>query len=94
MNNFEFTGETKVNLLGVTLFRIKATVEIPKHNVKVGDLGGWVSGDAEVYGNAWVPGDAEVFGGAKVYTNNKWCSFSCFGSTNRTTTIYTTKTGI
>lgn len=82
MNNFEFTGETKVNLLGVTLFRIKATVEIPKHNVKVGDLGGWVSGDAEVYGNT------------KVYTNNKWCSFSCFGSTNRTTTIYTTKTGI
>lgn len=30
MNNFEFTGETKVNLLGITLFRIKAIVEIKK----------------------------------------------------------------
>lgn len=33
-------------------------------------------------------------GNAKVYNNNRWCSFSCFGSANRTTTVYTTKIGI
>ena len=94
MNNFEFTGETKVNLLGITLFRIKAIVEIKKHNVKIGDIGGWVSGNAKVSGNAWVSGDVWVYGDAEIDNNNRWCSFSCFGSANRTTTIYTTKTGI
>lgn len=35
MNNFEFTGETKVNPLGITLFRIKAIVEIKNIMLKL-----------------------------------------------------------
>ena len=74
MHSFEFTGETKVNLHGVTVRRIRATRDIPKAGVKKGDEGGWidsaeltngdarVSGNARVYGNAQVSGDAWVSG--------------------------------
>ena len=34
-----------------------------------GSLGGWVSGDARVSGNAWVYGNARVSGNARVYGN-------------------------
>ena len=80
MKKFELTSETIVNALGVTLFRIKATVDIDRFGVKKGDLGGfiekednlcnaWVHGDAQVYGDAWVSGDARVFGNAWVHGN-------------------------
>ncbi len=63
------------------LHRIRALRDIPRWEVKAGDLGGWieketslnqsgnawVSGDAQVSGNAWVYGDARVYGGARVY---------------------------
>ena len=56
-------------------------------DVKRGDIGGWiekeenlsqeglcwVSGDAQVYGDAWVFGDAEVYGDAWVF-GNAWVS--------------------
>ena len=73
-HSFEFTGEEKVNLYGVTVRRIRATRDIPKAGVKKGDEGGWidsaeltngdarVSGNARVYGNAQVSGDAWVSG--------------------------------
>ncbi len=70
---FELTSETTVNAWGVTLFRIKATVDIRARGVKKGELGGWVesthldNGDARVSGNAWVYGDARVSGDAQVY---------------------------
>src|SRR3990167_4341915 len=79
---FKLTNESKVNLLGVTLFRIEAVVDIPARGVKKGDKGGWlesektsngnarVSGDARVSGNAWVSGNAEVSGDA---LNNGYC---------------------
>ena len=57
---FELTSESIVNAWGVTLFRIKATVNITNHNVKKGDKGGFVesthlsNGNARVSGNAWV----------------------------------------
>ena len=59
-HSFEFTGETKVNLHGVTVRRIRATRDIPKAGVKKGDEGGWIdsaeltNGNARVSGNAWV----------------------------------------
>ena len=71
--NFELTTETKVNAWGVTLFRIKAKLNITKRGVKKGELGGWVesietpNGDARVSGDARVYGDAQVFGNARVY---------------------------
>ena len=37
---FKLTNESKVNLLGYTLFRIEATVDIPKKGVKKSDKSG------------------------------------------------------
>ena len=69
---FELTDTTVVNAWGVTLYRIRATEDIPRHGVRKGDLGGYVSsthlpsGAARVFGAAWVFGDAQVFGAAQV----------------------------
>ena len=58
-----------------------------------------VSGNAQVYGDAWVYGNAQVFGNAWVYgdarvsNNNEHCGFDCFGSANRHTHSYKTKSG-
>ena len=79
MKKFELTSETKINIFGKKLFRIKALVSFGV--VKTGETGGWVekeenvnqSGDAWVFGNAevsdnaWVSGDARVFGNARVF---------------------------
>ena len=86
MKKYEFTGETKT-VFSQTLYQIRALVDIEKHNVKKGDLGGWiekennlaqsddawVSGDAYVSGNAWVSGDARVYGNARVYDDAWVC---------------------
>ena len=81
MKKFELTSETKINIFGKKLFRIKALISFA--DVEAGETGGWVekegnvnqsgdawvSGNAEVYGNAEVSGDAWVYGNAKVYGN-------------------------
>ncbi|WKS98767.1 polymer-forming cytoskeletal protein [Gallibacterium salpingitidis] len=73
--------EVEVNDKRVKLYKIKALVDIPAGDVKVGDLGGyiekesnlshsgnaWVYGDAMVSGDARVSGDASVSGNARVY---------------------------
>jgi hypothetical protein len=82
---FELTNESKINIFGIKLFRIKALVDGKLYSK--GFLGGWVEslllksgdarisdnawvyGDAEVYGDAWVYGNAEVYGNARVYGN-------------------------
>ena len=80
MKKYELTTEVKVEF-GVTLHRIRALVDIVRHGVKAGDLGGWiekesnldqehgawVSGNARVSGNALVSGNAWVSGDARVY---------------------------
>ena len=85
MKKFELTSETKINIFGKKLFRIKALISF--RNVEAGETGGWVekeenvnqSGDAwvfdnaEVYGNALVYGDARVYGNARV-SGNAWVS--------------------
>ena len=54
---FELTDATIAHW-GVTLYRIRATEDIPRHGVRKGDLGGYVSsthlpsGAARVFGNA------------------------------------------
>ena len=79
MKKFELTSETKIDIFGKKLFRIKALISFG--SVKAGETGGWVekegnvnqSGDAWVFGNArvsgdaWVSGDAKVFGDARVF---------------------------
>ena len=65
------------------LKRIRALRDIPQHEVKAGDLGGfvesesnlsqdgdcWIGGHAQVYGHARVYGDAVVYGNAVVSGN-------------------------
>lgn len=69
---FELTEETITNNFGETLYRIRATEDIPARFVSAGDLGGWVSsthtesGKPRIGKNAWVEGGAEVFGQARV----------------------------
>ena len=69
---FELTGEKKVNVFGVELFRIKCTKTFDNKQagkIEAGTLGGWADKkiDVRVYGNAWVSGNAEVYGDARVY---------------------------
>jgi hypothetical protein len=74
MKKFELTAESKINIFGKKLFRIKALISFG--DVEEGETGGWIekeenleqsSGDAWVYGNARVYGDARVSGDAWVY---------------------------
>ena len=79
--HFAFTGETKLTVDGVLLNRIAATMDIPQHNVRAGDIGGWAeklsnlarvgSGYKRQYfsGEAWVADHAEVSGDAQVMYN-------------------------
>ena len=82
MKKFELTAESKINIFGKKLFRIKALISFG--DVEEGETGGWiekeenleqssgdawVSGNAEVYGNARVSGNAGVSGNAEVYGN-------------------------
>ena len=59
----------------------------------------WVYGDARVSGDAWVSGDAlvcgdaQVYGDALVYGNADYICLKGFGSKNRSTTMFRTKSG-
>ena len=81
MRKFELTDETLHLVEGGVLYRIRALIDIPRHGVKVGDIGGWVErednlthegeawvgGDALVYEDAWVGDRAYVYEDAQVY---------------------------
>ena len=77
MKKFELTSETKINIFGKKLFRIKALISFA--DVEAGETGGWVEkeGNVNQSGNAWVYGDAMVSGNAIVYgdamvSGNAW----------------------
>ena len=103
MKKFELTSETKINIFGKKLFRIKALVSFGV--VKTGETGGWVEkeenvnqsgdawvfGNAEVFGNARVSGDAWVFGNARVSGNADYTTIHGFGTQFRTTTFFRCK---
>lgn len=103
MKKFELTSETKINIFGKKLFRIKALISFA--DVEAGETGGWVekegnvnqygdawvSGNAEVSGDAWVYGNAEVYGNAKVYGNADYTTIHGFGTQFRTTTFFRCK---
>ena len=54
-----------------TLYRVEALVDIPRHDVKAGDIGGYVESEKSLshYGDAWVGGNARVFKNARVKDN-------------------------
>jgi hypothetical protein len=83
MRKFELTDHT-LQLAGVgVLYRIRALIDIPRHGVKAGDMGGWVEREdnlshegeawisdiACVFDNALIAGNALVSGKAHVYGN-------------------------
>lgn len=82
MKKFELTSETKINIFGKKLFRIKALISFG--NVEAGETGGWVEKEENVNqsGNAWVFGNAEVFG------NADYATIHGFGTQFRTTTFF------
>lgn len=53
------------------LYRVEALVDIPRHGVKAGDIGGYVESEKSLshYGDAWVGGNARVFKDARVKDN-------------------------
>lgn len=97
MKKFELTSETKINIFGKKLFRIKALISFG--NVEAGETGGWVekeenvnqSGDAWVSGNAEVSGNARVSGNAWVSGNADYTTIRGFGTQFRTTTFFRCK---
>lgn len=95
MKKFELTAESKINIFGKKLFRIKALISFG--DVEEGETGGWIEkeenleqssgnawvyGNVEVYGNAWVSGNAEVSG------NADYTTIHGFGTQFRTTTFF------
>lgn len=67
MKKYEFTGEVK-SIDEKMLHRIRAVRDIPEHNVKAGDLGGWLETEENLSHNgaAWVMNSAYVMGKARV----------------------------
>ena len=95
MKKFELTAESKINIFGKKLFRIKALISFG--DVEEGETGGWIekeenleqsSGNAWVYGNAEVSGNARVSGDAEVSGNADYTTIHGFGTQFRTTTFF------
>lgn len=104
MKKFELTTD-RIEENGTALYRIKALIDFG--DVKASDLGGYVekeenlsqSGSARVYGNAlvcddaWVSNNAQVYGNAWICSNADYICLKGFGSHNRSTTMFRTKSG-
>ena len=58
--HYEFTEE-KLELRGMTAYRIRALVDMEDQDVKIGDLGGFVCKDSTLSKKVWVGGDATVW---------------------------------
>lgn len=89
--HFELTDKFIINAFGAKLFQIKCTRKIKYADI--GDLGGYIEKENNLSGDAWVSGNAQVSGDARVSNDNEHCGFDCFGSANRHTHSYKTKSG-
>lgn len=67
---YDFYSSTLHN--GVTLNSIRALKDIPRANIKKGDIGGWIESESNLdqYDDSWIFGDAMVYGKAKVINNS------------------------
>ena len=97
--SFEFTGVEKVNVWGVTVKQIRATRDILRRGIRMGDVGGWIAstelpnGDARVFGDAWVFGDAQVSGNAQVSGDTDFIVVGPIGSEGVHATLVRAKDG-
>ena len=91
MKKYELTTETKINIFGKKLFRIKALVSFG--SVIAGEKGGWIEEEENLSqsGNAWVSGNAEVYGDAWVSGDADYTTIHGFGTQFRTTTFFRCK---
>ena len=83
MKKYELTKETKTLADGTVLHRIRALLDIPRHGVKAGDLGGLIEKENNLSqdGDAWIFDDACVYGDARVYDNTEVSGNACvFGN--------------
>lgn len=89
---YELT-DIKIEVLGKTLFRIRALRDIKNFVIEKGDLGGYIEKEENLGhdGDAWVSGDAWVFGDARVYGDADVMLLSKIGSRLGTTTVFRTK---
>ena len=73
MEKYEFVEEKSLhfNNTFIIIHRIKALRDIPRFNVKAGDLGGWIQYESNLSqeGDAWVAHEAIVYEGALVAEN-------------------------
>lgn len=71
MKKYELVTDDTITIDGVVLTRIRALIDITSHNVKVGDLGGYIENETNLCprGDCWVSGDARVSGDAQVFRN-------------------------
>jgi carbonic anhydrase/acetyltransferase-like protein (isoleucine patch superfamily) len=67
--HFKLRDDLKITFNEVTLYRIEALRDIPTHDIKTGDIGGYVEKEENLSDNAWVFDDAKVFGNAMVFGN-------------------------
>ena len=67
---YDFYSSTLHN--GVPLNSIRALKDIPRANVKKGDIGGWIESESNLdqYDDSWIFGDAMAYGKAKVINNS------------------------
>lgn len=59
--------DNKSNKRRIILYRIEATIDLPHHNVRAGDKGGYVESEYNLCDKAWVEDNACVCDEAKVY---------------------------
>lgn len=90
MKKYELTAESIVQF-GRTLYRIKALVAFG--GVEEGELGGFVEKEENLdqSGNAWVSGDAQVYGNAWVFRMSHYLTVGPLGSRDDFTTYFRTK---
>ena len=68
---YELMYDDTINLRDLVLYRIKACIDIPRYNVKAGDIGGFIQSEDNLshYNDCWIADNAIVDGGAKIYGN-------------------------
>lgn len=71
--HYKIREDLSINFRGTKLFRIEATKDLPRHNVKKGDIGGYIEKYENLSDNAWVFGDAKVLGKAEVNERARVC---------------------
>ena len=65
MKRYELLQNDTIKSCGKTLYRIRALIDMPEHDVNTGDLGGYIASEDQLKqtGTGWVYPNARVCGG-------------------------------